>query len=201
VVLKEGLKVGQELSADRMENLTGKDRYQRCLNAATRYLGYRPRSETEIKQQLQRHGFDDESTDKALSYLKEQGLVNDIAFARFWIDNRESFRPRSRRLAGQELRRKGLSNDIIAQAIGEINENESAYRAALGKARRLSPADYYDFRRRLGEYLGRRGFGYDVINDTIKRIWQELGSPGKGLSNQDHQVIDLHRSGLPRKIT
>lgn len=198
VVLKEGLKVGLELSSDQIETLTGKDRYQRSLNAAVRLLGYRPRSEAEIKQRLQRHGFDNDSTEKALTSLKNQGLVDDTAFARFWIENRESFSPRSRRLTGLELRRKGLSNDVIEQVIGEIDESESAYRAALNKARRLTTADYKDFRRRLGEYLGRRGFGYKVINDTVKRIWQEFGSPEQRLPGHSHRVIDSQRPGLSR---
>lgn len=196
VVLKEGLKVGMELSADQIEALSGQDRYQRSLNAAVRLLGYRPRSEAEIKQHLQRRGFDIGSTEKALTSLKNQGLVDDTAFARFWIENRESFSPRSRRLTGLELRRKGLSNDIIEQVIGEIDESESAYRAALKKARLPSTADYKDFRRRLSGYLGRRGFGYEVINDTVKRIWQESGSPEQRLSNHSHQLLDLRRTGL-----
>jgi regulatory protein len=174
VVLKEGLRVGLELPDAQIEALTGKDHYQRCLNAAIRYLGYRPRSETEIKQRLKRHGYDSDCTEKALTRLKEQGLVDDTAFARFWKDNRESFSPRSRRLTGLELRHKGLSNDIIEQVTGEINDSESAYRAALNKARHLSPADYMDFRRRLGAYLGRRGFGYDVIKETTDTVWKEL---------------------------
>jgi regulatory protein len=175
VVLKEGLKIGQELSDAQREALTGKDRCQRSLNTATRLLGYRPRSEAEIRQHLRRHGFDDASTEKTLTSLKNQGLVDDTAFARFWIENRESFRPRSRRLAGLELRRKGINDDIVKQVIGQIDESESAYRAALGKARRLSPDDYESFRRRLGTYLGRRGFGYEIINDTVARVWQEYG--------------------------
>jgi regulatory protein len=174
VVLKEGLRVGQEISDSQMETLTGKDRSQRCFNAATHYLGYRPRSEAEIKQRLQRRGFDTESTEKTLSLLKKQGLVDDTAFARFWIENRESFSPRSRRLAGLELRHKGLSNDIIEQVTREIDDSESAYRAALSKTRRLSGVSYQDFRRRLGSYLGRRGFGYDIIKETTNTVWKEL---------------------------
>jgi len=180
LILKEGIKTGQELSVSQLETLSGKDRRQRCLNTAVRYIGYRPRSAAEIKQRLHRHGYDTESVEMALSTLKKQGLADDAAFARFWIDNRESFSPRSRRLAALELSRKGLSNDIIEQVIGEINESESAYRAALGKARRLSSADYIDFRRRLGGYLGRRGFGYDVIKETVDRVWRERS--GKAVS-------------------
>lgn len=174
VALKEGLKVGQELSDDQIEALSGINRYQRCLNAAIRYLGYRPRSETEIRQRLQKHGFDSASTDKALARLKEQGLVDDTAFAQFWKDNRESFSPRSRRLTKLELQRKGLANDIIEQVINDVDDSDSAYRAALNKARRLSLSDYQVFRRRLGEHLGRRGFGYDVIKNTVERVWKEF---------------------------
>jgi regulatory protein len=198
VALKEGLRVGQELSAGQIEALTGKDLYQRCLNSALRYLGYRPRSEAEIKQRLQRHGFDSACTEKALSQLKEQGLVDDTAFAQFWKENRESFSPRSRRLTGLELRRKGLSNDIIAQVTGEIDDSESAYRAALSTARRLSPLDFKDFRRRLGAYLGRRGFGYDVINNTVKKIWQESGNPEPPLSNRGYNLNDSRSRATPR---
>lgn len=171
--LKEGLKTGQEITESQLETLTGLDRYQRCHNAAVRYLGYRPRSEAEIRQRLQRHGFDGEVMDKTLARLKEQGLVDDTAFAQFWKENRETFSPRSRRLTTLELKRKGLSSDIIEQVISEFDDRESAYRAALHKVNRLLKTDYQDFRQRLGAYLGRRGFSYDIIKETTERVWKE----------------------------
>ena len=175
VVIKEGLQVGQELSAGQIEALTGSNHFHRCLNAAIHYLGYRPRSEFEIKERLRRRGFDDNTIESVIAKLREQGLVDDAVFARFWQENRDSFSPRSQWLTKLELRQKGVTDDIIAQVIDAIDDEDSAYRAALSKAQRLSQVDYQSFRRRLGEYLKRRGFGYGVINHTIERLWSERG--------------------------
>jgi len=101
--------------------------------------------------------------------------VDDMAFAQFWKDNRESFSPRSQWLTKLELRRKGVADDIIDQVVAGVDDDSSAYQAAMGKARSLLRSDYQGFRRRLGEYLKRRGFGYEVIRRTVERLWQEQG--------------------------
>jgi regulatory protein len=173
VVIKEGLQVGQELSASQIEALAKSDHFHRCLNVATHYLGYRPRSEFEVRERLQRRGFDDNTIGVVITKLKEQRLVDDMEFARFWKENRDSFSPRSQWLTKLELKQKGVTDDIIEEVVGTIDDGDSAYRAALSKARRLSRADYQDFRHRLGEYLKRRGFGYGVINLTVERVWEE----------------------------
>ena len=178
VAIREGLQVGQELSASQIEALARSDFFHRCLNTAAHYLGYRPRSEFELRERLQRRGFDGDSVDAVLAKLKEQGLVDDTAFAQFWRDNRQSFSPRSQWLTKLELRQKGVAADIIDQVVDAVDNTDSAYRAALSKARSLSQSDYQSFRRRLGEYLKRRGFGYGVINHTVERIWQEQGRSG-----------------------
>jgi len=175
VAIKEDLKVGQELSANQIGALARSDQFHRCLNAAARYLSYRPRSEFELRERLHRHDFDGDSVAAVIAKLKEQGLVDDLAFAQFWKDNRESFSPRSQWLTRLELRQKGVADSTIDQVIDAVDDGESAYRAALSKARSLPLSDYQSFRRRLGEYLKRRGFGYGVISHTVERVWQEQG--------------------------
>ncbi len=174
VAVREGLQIGQELSASQVEALARVERFHRCLDAATRYLSYRPRSESEVRGKLKRRGFDD-SIETVLTKLKEQGLVDDVAFAEFWEENRESFSPRSQRLTRLELKQKGVSSEIIDQVVDAVDDSDSAYRAALSKAHRWPLSDYHVFRRRLGEYLRRRGFSYEVINHTAELAWQELG--------------------------
>ncbi len=175
VAVKEGLQIGQELSANQIGAMARADHFHRCLSVAARYLSYRPRSESELRERLHWRGFDGSSIEAVLTKLKEQGLVDDIAFAQFWRDNRESFSPRSQWLTKLELRRKGVAGDIIDQVVDAIDDDDSAYRAGLSKVRNLPLSDYQLFRRRLGEYLKRRGFGYRVINHTVGRLWQEQG--------------------------
>ena len=174
VVLKEKLEVGMELSQLRIASLQENNRYQKCLDTALRLLSYRPRSEREITMRLQQRGFNEKDIQAALSNLKRLGLIDDKDFARFWRDNRQSFNPRSRKMTERELRQKGVPLEIIEDEVSSIDDTTNAYRAALKYARNLHIADDYPgFRRRLGEYLRRRGFGYDVINATVTRLWNE----------------------------
>ncbi len=175
LAIKEKLQVGQELFVNQIEALAKSDRFYRCFNAAIHYLSYRYRSEFEVRERLQRRSFDSDSIEAVIAKLKEQGLVDDTAFAQFWKDNRGVFSPRSQWLIKSELKQKGVAGDIIDQVVNTVNNNDSAYRAAVGKARSLPRSDYQGFRRRLGEYLKRRGFSYGVINHTVEQVWQEQG--------------------------
>ncbi len=179
VAVKEGLKVNQELSPERVREILSENNYRRCYDAAVLFISYRPRSEPELRERLHKRNFPAESIDAVVTRMKEQGLVNDNEFAKFWTENRDSFSPRSQWLTGMELRRKGVSEEIIQQAVGILDDDDSAYRAAYKKARNLPRHDYQSFRRRLGEHLQRRGFNYGVINETVKRLWNELDSESK----------------------
>ena len=176
VAVEAGLHEGQTLSPHDIESLKSTDQLHRSMNSALRYIGPRPHSEVEIKSRLIRHGFDIDTIKEALAKLKKQGFVDDIAFAQFWRENRENFGPRSRRLMELELKQKGVDAETIAEATKDVDDEQSAYRAAQKKARSLTGLDYQSFRKRMGPFLKRRGFGYELSNRTINRIWQEQSS-------------------------
>ena len=173
VAVKEGIQVEQVLSTDEIKALAETDNLQRCFNAASLLLNYRPRSESELRQRLCRRGFTNTTVDNTILKLREKGLVEDTAFARFWKENRDYFSPRSRSLTRLELRQKGVAEDIINRVVEDIDDEDNAYRAGVKKARNLSRSDYQQFRRRLGDHLKRRGFNYAVINSTVNRLWRE----------------------------
>jgi regulatory protein len=146
---------------------------QDCLKAAYRYLSYRPRSEGEIRQCLHRRGFTDEVTEKTIVKLREQNLSDDFAFARFWKDNRITFKPKSKRLIKKELRDKKVAAEIIEQVTSDIDDEEIAYKLGSSRMSTLANLDYPDFYWRLTSYLAYRGFGYEVIKHTAAIIWRE----------------------------
>lgn len=146
---------------------------QSCLDAAYRYLSYRPRSEGEIRQWLYRRNFASEVAEDAIAKLREQNLSDDFAFAQFWKNNRLCFRPKSKRLIKKELRDKKVAAEIIEQVTEDINDEEIAYKLGSGRMPSLTHLGYPDFLRRLSNYLGYRGFGYQVIRDTASRLWRE----------------------------
>jgi regulatory protein len=171
-----GLQEGQKLSSTEIENLKNAELLHRSLNSALRFLSPRPRSEAEIKTRLRRHGYDVDIIQQVIDKLKEQKLVDDTAFAQFWRENRENFKPRSRRLIEVELKQKGVNAEIIAEATDMVDDEIGAYKAAQRKAISLTGLDYLSFRKRLGTFLRQRGFPYEVINMTIERVWQEQGN-------------------------
>jgi regulatory protein len=146
---------------------------QDCLNASYHYLSYRPRSEGEIRQWLHRRGFANEVADQTIIKLREQNLSDDFAFARFWKENRLSFRPKSKRLIKKELRDKKVAAEIIEQVTEDIDDEAIAYKLGSNRISTLAHLDYPDFYRRLSSYLAYRGFGYEVIKHTAALIWRE----------------------------
>jgi regulatory protein len=176
VVAEVGLREGQKLALSDVERLEKADLLHRSFNSALRYLSPRPRSEAEVRARLRRHGFDADTIQEVIAKLREQRLVDDVSFARFWRDNREQFKPRSRRLIDLELRQKGVDAETVAEATSGIDDELGAYRAAKRKASALVGLDYPSFRKRLGAFLRQRGFAYELINLTIERVWQEQGN-------------------------
>ena len=174
VVEEHGLHPGQLLSDSQVEELAAADLVGKCLNAALRLLSYRPRSEAEIRTRLSRR-FDGETIKGVILRLRERQMIDDVAFATFWREERDSFSPRGRRLLKAELRNKGIDPEVIAEVLDGIDDEESAYRAAQKRGRTLAKEDYETFRRKLGAFLRRRGFSYEVVSRTTERLWQELG--------------------------
>ena len=173
LVTQTGLHEGDALSPHQVDALRQADVRHQAQGAALRLLAYRPRSEAEMRQRLARRDLPEEVVQETIARLCEQGLLSDAAFARFWVETRDQNSPRGHRLLWQELSVKGIEREVARQAIAAVAEEDAALRAAQKKARHLQGQDYPLFRRRLGDFLLRRGFPYPTVRTTVERLWRE----------------------------
>ncbi|MDP2728496.1 MAG: regulatory protein RecX [Dehalococcoidia bacterium] len=150
--------------------------FQKALDAAFRFLSPRPRSILEVRQRLRRRGLEPEETEEVVAWLQEREFVDDMAFANFWIENRESFRPRARRMIEQELRQRGVNPQALEARLETVDEEASAARAAGKKAQSLASHNYATFTARIGGLLRRRGFSYEIVSRVTRRLWTEVTS-------------------------
>jgi regulatory protein len=171
------LRVGQSLEDREIERLCALDVEQKAYDRAVRFLAYRPRSEAEVKNRLEQAGVDQAVIEAVIGRLKVQRYLDDAEFARFWVEGRQRFSPRSATALRQELRRKGLNDSTIAAALGGLDAAAAAYDAARPRALRLASlagSDPMLFRRKLGDFLLRRGFDYEVVREVVVRLMSEL---------------------------
>jgi regulatory protein len=198
VAAAERLTVGQECPPSRLEKLHRAEEVQTAYESALHFLSYRPRSAREVEMRLRKKSFTPEQIADVVARLRRQGYVDDMEFARFWVDNRMAFSPRGPRLLRSELRQKGVPQDVVDAVLEEQSEAQAAARqqaeevAAVWGEVRDEPAPGTDLanalalarkkwrsyanldpqtaRRRLSGFLMRRGYNYETVDGVIRRL-------------------------------
>ena len=150
--------------------------YLKARSSALRLLSYRSRSEKEVVLRL-RGRFTEDTINQTISTLRNQGLLNDMSFAREWRENRERFKPRGAPVIRRELQQLGVDRDIIQETLSNFDAPSNAYQAGSKYAAKLPLDDRSVFKRKLGAFLHRRGFDGEVLDLTLERIWRELLDP------------------------
>jgi len=165
---------GQYLSDEEIAHLQEQDTRETAYERALAFLSYRPRSKAEVRRYLQEKQVPPAVQEEVIARLTRVGLLDDYAFARYWVENREQFKPRGVYALRGELRKQGLSDDVIASALENLDSEDSAYRAAQQRVARWRHLDYQPFRQKLGAYLRRRGFAFETVEAVVNRVWQEI---------------------------
>ena len=168
------LRVGQILTDEDIARLRQRDIAERAADRALDLLSYRPRSEAEIRERLAQR-YDPETAAEVLERLHRSGLVDDREFARYWVRNRFQHNPRGVMALRQELYQKGVDESAIEEALAEYEEEEAAACAAERARRKFQGLPPDAFRRRLTEYLLRRGFPYSIVRAIVQQAMTDLG--------------------------
>lgn len=133
---------------------------------ALKQLESRARTAEELRRALTKRNTPEDVIEEIVDRFRDVGLVDDAAFARALMNTRVEVQRRGGLRIRQELRQKGVPDDVVAEAMGELDresELEAATAFAVKKARSLTGLDPMVAKRRLYGALARRGFTADVV--------------------------------------
>lgn len=169
VVLR--LKVGQELSEEEIEEIVKKAEFQKTLDKLLRFATLRPRSKKEVTDYFKRKKVHKSLQDKLFNRLKRLELVDDEKFAKWWVEQRQNFKPRSKRILNNELRIKGIEKDLIDKILSEISIDEFtiAKQELEKRAYKWERLDPKSAHKKKMEYLLRKGFVWEVVEKVVKK--------------------------------
>lgn len=177
------LKVGRELSDGELEELQEESQFGKLYMRALEYCLRRPHSVKEVRDYLWRKTqptlrkgqtgmnnpvvYSERVASRVLRKLQQKAYVDDEAFARWWVENRQLSKGVSRRKLTAELRSKGVHADIIAQTLEKTDRtDEQELRKVIAKKHRRYAGD----RQKFVQYLVRQGFSYDGVVSTLNDV-------------------------------
>ena len=153
---------------NRKKNPTPSDNFAINLNRTLHFLSFRPRSEKEIKDYLEKKKVSSVTASKIMDKLKEHKFLNDEEFARWFIEQRTKNNPRSLRIINFELKQKGIANEIIENSMPTIKSDaEMAAELVEKRITRYKNLPKEEIYQKLGRYLSSKGFSWEIIKKSI----------------------------------
>ncbi|MCE5220674.1 MAG: recombination regulator RecX [Clostridium sp.] len=173
LVYKEGLKTNDEIDSEKLKILVEHENLIRCKNSALRIIEKSYKTEKEVRDKLILKGYEDNSINKSIEFLKEYNFINDSNYTKAFIHDK--LNSQGSQKIKYKLIQKGISKEIIAEELSNLdkgNEKNVAFNIAKKKLDIIKKKenDNYKVSGKLYRYLISKGYGYDVTNEIVKEI-------------------------------
>lgn len=172
-----GLRQGLELGQRELQKLIRAEEKQKAKNFALDFIGYRARSIWEVRERLKKRGHHQRIVDQVIRELRRSGLLDDVQFATGWAKDRMATKPLGERLLRHELKLKGIPEEIVEKTVAEtfdqVSQRELAVELLRARRKRYLSLDRPKARRRMADFLLRRGFPPEVVWETVAQVMGE----------------------------
>ena len=173
-LLKFNLKVEKELTKEEIEKILEEAEYKDIRDKLLNYATLRPRSEKEIDDWFYKKKVHESMHKRLKDKLRKLDLLDDEEFAKWWVSQRQEFKPRGPKLLYAELLNKGIDKKIISKAIEEqdIEGIKVAYKLLEKKSYRWKNKDIKT-KKKMTDFLARKGFKWDAIRRAVDKYLEE----------------------------
>ncbi len=175
VLVQHGLRKGQHLSVPQQEAMLADDARFQARSVALGYLSHRARTRAEVQRRLAQAGTPDTIAEETLDWLTGRGYLDDAAYARQYAESRMRGSGYGPQRIKHELARRGVARSEVEAAlletVGDAEVRQAAQEQAEARWKTLArEPDPYKRRRKLSDFLARRGYSYDVISEVIEKL-------------------------------
>jgi regulatory protein len=179
IVLQFGLKKGDQLTEQQIEEILLNEEKKKARDRALNFLSYRDRSEKEIRTKLKDVGYDENIIDWVIGELKRLKFLDDERFAQSYVQTQMITRPVGEYFLKRELKQKGVDEELIEQTVEKAYEEKDQFSVALELAqqrkKRYKNIDEMKAKKRVSDFLLRRGFSWDVVSEVMEQ-WDVVNS-------------------------
>lgn len=173
LVYKEGLKTNENVDGIKLKALAEKDTIIRCKDSALRIIERSYKTEKEIRDKLKLKGYDEDSINQSIEFLKEYNFLNDDNYTKMFIKDKLNTQGSNKIKYG--LIKKGVSKEIIEKELSNVDkEDEKTVALNLAKKKiitiRKSESDNFKASGKLYRFLMSKGYSYDVVKDVVKEV-------------------------------
>ncbi len=144
----------------------------KLLNLALKYLSRQPRSIHEMREYLTNKSFNQTLISEAIEILLEKKYLDDLVFAKNFVENKINHKPKSKFALAYELKKKGVEPAVIEDVLKEYNDHDLAFKALGTKILLWKHLDHENFKKKILNFLQYRGFSYDIILSLLNRLNQ-----------------------------
>ncbi len=172
-VIEYGLKVGLDVNTLPLEEIYNEDQYKQALSGAFLHMSRSEKSEKQVRDFLCKKGFNEDISERVINRLKELNYLDDYTLAKNFAENSRNSGVNAIKM---KLKIKGISEDIINDVLNEFSEDDQLIKAVELAKKQLPKYlkyEHYDQKRKINDFLYRKGFQWDVIKDAVERVFSE----------------------------
>jgi len=170
-VVKSRLKVGDAVSTEYLADLQLESEKSTALDKALNHISRTPKTEKDVRTFLKGKGYLDDVSDYVIGKLKEYKYLDDREYARAYVEGMS--KKKGKNLLAVELRRRGVPEAEIREALSEITNEDEGAAAVLQKYFKNKTVDQKLLTRAF-TYLVGKGFDYETARAAVKKYVEEL---------------------------
>lgn len=170
---ENGFEVDKEIDFPTYKQILANDEFNRAKNYALNKISYSQKSTYEIRQKLKDQKFSEDVIEKILAYLDSYGFLDDEAYVKAYIRDKDEISSWSRGKIRFMLKKKHIDENLIDDYISLIDDEREAEKARFFADKKIKNDFSYENRARIFRHLAGKGFDIDIINLVLNERFSQ----------------------------